>query len=142
MMVAVIDGQGGGIGKSLVEKLRARLSDVHILALGTNPLATSAMLKAGANEGASGENAVVYNARKADIITGSIGIIAADAMLGEMSPAMAKAVADSDAVKILIPLSRCNIIVAGTGSQPLPVYIDEAVDRVVSIIRDNGSQNR
>jgi hypothetical protein len=148
MLIAVIDGQGGGIGKALVEKLRKQLCDkqlyekqlvakLEILALGTNPLATSAMLKAGATAGASGENAIVVNARRADIILGSIGIIAADAMLGEVTPAMAHAVAASDAVKILVPMNRCGIIVTGTGNRPLPDYIEEAVITAKSIIEND-----
>lgn len=133
MLIAVIDGQGGGIGKTIVERLRNALGkEADILALGTNPLATSLMLKAGATAGASGENAIAVNAKKADIVVGSIGIIAADAMLGEVTPAMARAVASSDAVKVLIPMNRCGIIVTGTGSQPLPFYIDEAVQKVKS----------
>lgn len=135
MLIAVIDGQGGGIGKALVERLRKTLgAGADILALGTNPLATSLMLKAGATAGASGENAIVINAKKAAVIVGSIGIIAADAMLGEVTPIMAHAVAASDAVKILIPMNRCGIMVMGTGDQTLPVYIDEAVETVKSLI--------
>ena len=135
MRIAVVDGQGGGIGKAVVEKLRASLGvEVGILALGTNALATSLMLKAGANEGASGENAIVVNAPKVDYIIGSIGIISADSMLGEVTPAMARAVAQSPAMKILIPLNRCNIFVAGLQSKPLPDYIDNAVDMLKSFI--------
>ncbi len=91
MRIAVIDGQGGGIGKTIVEKLRKELpEDVEIIALGTNALATSCMLKAGANEGATGENAIVANAGKVDVIMGTVGIIAANSMLGELTPQMAK----------------------------------------------------
>jgi NAD(P)-dependent dehydrogenase (short-subunit alcohol dehydrogenase family) len=103
MKIAVVDGQGGGIGKALVEKLRIEFgNDIEITALGTNALATSLMLRAGADEGASGENAIVYNAGRVDVIIGPIGIIAADSMLGELTPAMAKAIAGSSAKKILI----------------------------------------
>jgi NAD(P)-dependent dehydrogenase (short-subunit alcohol dehydrogenase family) len=131
MRIAIIDGQGGGIGKAIVERLREELgSGVDILALGTNPLATSLMLKSGASEGASGENAIVVNAPKVDIIIGSIGIIAANAMLGEVTSAMAAAVASSEAQKILIPLNRCGIQVAGTGNQPLPFYVGLVVEAV------------
>lgn len=129
MKIAVIDGQGGGIGKTIVEKLRACLgNEIEILALGTNALATALMLKAGANEGASGENAIVFNASKVDIIVGSIGIIAANSMLGELSPAMAIAIAESSAKKILIPLNKCHIFVAGVKNEPLPHYIDDAIN--------------
>lgn len=128
MRIAVIDGQGGGIGKAVVERLRQAFGDeIQIVALGTNVLATSLMLKAGAHEGASGENAIVYNAARADLIVGTIGILAANAMLGELSPAMARAVAESPARKVLIPLNKCNIQVVGTKNEPLPQYIDEAI---------------
>ena len=128
MRIAVIDGQGGGIGKAIVEKLKSNFGEtIEILVLGTNALATSLMIKAGANEGASGENAIVVNANKVDIIIGSIGIIAANAMLGELTPKMANAIAKSSAKKILIPLNRCNIEVVGVCNEPLPHYIDLAV---------------
>lgn len=140
MKIAVIDGQGGGIGKSVVEKLRVKFGDaLYILALGTNPLATSQMLKAGANDGASGENAVRFNAPRVDILVGSIGIIAANSMLGEVSPVMAKAVSESPAKKILIPFNRCNILVAGVDCKPLPFYIDSAVEMIGDILSENNS---
>jgi len=104
MRIAVVDGQGGGIGKAIVEKLRKELpGDVEIIALGTNSAATVLMLKAGANEGATGENAIVYNADKVDVIMGVIGIIAANSMMGELTPLMARAIAESPAKKVLIP---------------------------------------
>ena len=135
MKIVVVDGQGGGIGKSLVEKLRACLGDSAVItALGTNALATAAMLKAGANDGATGENAVAINAASADIITGSIGIIAANSMLGELTPKMAAAIASSEAQKVLIPLNRCNLHVSGTKNISLPEYIDGAVAIIVSLM--------
>ena len=137
MRIAVIDGQGGGIGKLIVEKLRVAFgNDIGILAMGTNALAASLMLKAGANEGASGENAIVYNAPKVDVIIGSIGIVCANSMLGELTPAMARAVSESDAAKVLIPLNRCNIFVAGIKEEPLPHYIDDAVVIVGKLLED------
>jgi hypothetical protein len=130
--IAVIDGQGGGIGKSIVEKLRKELmEDIEIVALGTNSLATSFMMKAGANEGATGENAIVYNSSKVHIIIGAIGIIAANSMLGELTPTMAKAIAESPAKKVLLPLNRCNIEVVGVDkSEPLPHLIDKVVQSI------------
>lgn len=131
MRVAVIDGQGGGLGKAIVEKLKRELPEsVEIIALGTNAAATVQMLKAGADEGATGENAIVCNAGKADVILGAIGIIAANAMLGELTPAMAKAIAESPAEKVLIPLNRCNLTIAGVKSEPLPHHIENAVEIV------------
>lgn len=128
MRIAVIDGQGGGIGKSIVEKLRKELpDDVPIIALGTNVAATSLMLKAGANEGASGENAIIYNVPKVDIILGAIGIIVANSMMGELTPLMAEAIGSSPAKKILIPVNKCNIEVAGVMNETLPQHIDNAI---------------
>ncbi|HEX2986285.1 MAG TPA: DUF3842 family protein [Caproiciproducens sp.] len=136
MQIAVVDGQGGGIGKALIERLRAELGDdIEILALGTNSLATSLMLKAGANEGATGENAILFNAPKADIILGSVAVIAANSMLGELSPAMARAIAESPAKKVLIPLNRCGIYIMGVSSEPLPHHVKYAVNFVKDLIR-------
>lgn len=131
MRVAVIDGQGGGIGKVVVEKLKKTFAEeIYVLALGTNSLATSVMLKAGANAGATGENAVVYNASKVDIIIGPIAIIVSNALLGELTPKMAEAISDSGALKILIPLSKSRIEVAGNINKPLPHYVDDVVQLV------------
>lgn len=129
MRIAVIDGQGGGIGKAIVEKVRQCFGgEIEIIALGTNSLATSLMLKAGANEGATGENAIVYNASKVDMILGPIGIICANSLLGELTPIMARSVAESPAKKVLIPLNRCNIMIAGVENKPLPHYIDDVIE--------------
>jgi NAD(P)-dependent dehydrogenase (short-subunit alcohol dehydrogenase family) len=134
MRIAVIDGQGGGIGKAIVGKLRKELPDeTAILVLGTNAAATMQMMKAGANEGASGENAIVCNAPKVDVIIGAIGIIVSNSMMGELTPKMAEAIAESPAKKVLIPLNRCNIEIAGVRNEPLPHHIDSAVAIVKNI---------
>jgi hypothetical protein len=128
MRVAVIDGQGGGIGKAVIDRLRSAFGDgIEIVALATNAVAAASMLKAGANEGASGENAIVVNAPKVDAIIGSIAVIAANSMLGEITPKMAEAIASSDAKKLLIPLNRCGLYVLGTEQKQLGECIDEAV---------------
>lgn len=131
MRIAVIDGQGGGIGKYVIDRLRKELpEDLEILALGTNALATAAMLKAGADEGASGENAISFNAGRVDLIVGPIGIIIANAMLGEVTPKMATAVSNSYAHKILLPVTRDDLEIAGYNSEPLPHLISDLIKRV------------
>ena len=137
MIIMIVDGQGGGIGKALVEKLTRTLKNqdnYEIIAIGTNSIATAAMVKAGAENAATGENAVIYNAGRADIITGAIGIISANSMLGELSPKMAEAIGTSPAVKILIPLNRCKLQVVGTTDLALPKKIDEAVKTIIEYI--------
>lgn len=130
MRVAVIDGQGGGIGKHIVEKVRREFSEVEILALGTNALATSAMLKAGANEGATGENAVIFNSDRVGLILGPISIMFANSMSGEVTPSMAQAVSSSPAHKLLLPLARGKVELVGIKQEPLPHLIEELVVKV------------
>lgn len=131
MRVAVIDGQGGGIGKVIVDKLRKAFGEeIDIIALGTNSLATAIMLKAGANEGATGENAISYNVNKVDLILGPIAIICANGLLGELTPNMANIIGESSVRKILIPLSKCNIEIAGIENKPLPHYVEDAIEMV------------
>ena len=125
MNILIIDGMGGGIGKSIIENIRNELTDIKITAVGTNSLATSAMLKAGATYGATGENAVVYNCTKATYIIGVIGIIVANSMHGEISPKMAAAVSASPAHKILLPIDKCNVTVLGLAQKPIQSLITE-----------------
>lgn len=131
MRIAVIDGQGGGIGKYIIERLRKELSEeTEILALGTNAMAAAAMLKAGANEGASGENAICLNSDRVDLIIGPLGIVMANAMLGEITPKMAEAVSTSRSHKILLPVTRSDVEIAGYTSEPLPHLIADAVKKI------------
>ena len=136
MRIAVIDGQGGGIGRAIVDKLRKELpEDVEIIALGTNSLATSFMIKAGANEGATGENAIAFNVTRVDLIMGTVGILCANSMLGELTPSMAKAIAESPVNKILLPLNRSNIEIVGVDkTEPLPHLIDMAIQRIKNMM--------
>lgn len=131
MKIAVVDGQGGGIGRLIVEKLRRELGQsCSIIGLGTNAVATSVMLRAGANEGASGENALVFSLNEVDIIVGSISIIAANSYCGELTPRMAEAVATARAIKVLIPMNRYGIEISCTNDEPLPIQVDHLVSRV------------
>ena len=131
MKVIVMDAQGGGMGRLLVEGLKRALPEQQVIAVGTNALATSAMLRAGADQGATGENAVVVCAAQADLILAPIGMVLCDAMLGEVTAAMACAVGKSPAHKILVPVSRCQTTVAG--AQKLTMA--EAVERAVTEAR-------
>ena len=132
MKIVIIDGQGGGIGRALVAQLSKAVPDAEILALGTNSLATASMLKAGASVAATGENAIVVNCQDANVIAGPMGIITADSMYGEITKQMAMAVASSKAKKILIPIERCSVLVAGIVEAPLGRYIEQAVELIVS----------
>ena len=127
MNILIIDAQGGGIGKQLVSAVKKNMPDVTITAIGTNSAATSAMLKAGADNAATGENAVVVNSKKADVIIGPIGIVIADALLGEITPRMAKAVAQSPAKRILIPINHCDNIVVGVDDLNIGKLIQDVI---------------
>ncbi|MCM1542600.1 MAG: DUF3842 family protein [Blautia sp.] len=130
MKIMIMDGQGGGVGKSLVEALRGAYPEAELIAVGTNAAATANMMKGGTALGATGENAVVYNSSRADVIVGPIGIVMANAMLGEITPRMAEAVASSEARILLLPMSRCNATVMGVESRKLSDYVKEAVEKV------------
>lgn len=133
MLVVVIDGQGGGMGRSIAEKLSAELPEIEIIAVGTNATATANMLKGGAALGATGENAVLYNCARADVVIGPIGVFFANSMLGEVTPKIAEALASCRAEKIAIPVSRCHINIMGLKEYSLAAYIAEAVDTVKKI---------
>lgn len=125
----VMDGQGGGIGRTIIKKLRDSFGEgVEILALGTNSVATSQMMKAGANRGATGENAIMRTAPDVDIIIGPLAIIIANAMMGEVTPEMSKAVSSSKALKVLIPLTQERVEIVGVSGEPLPHLIDQAIE--------------
>jgi len=130
MKIAVIDGQGGGIGSVLIKRMRDAFQEgVEIIALGTNAIATAQMMKAGANKGATGENAIVVMARKVDFIIGPIAIVLANAMMGEMTSAMAAAVASSPARKFLLPLTQEAVEVVGVVPEPLPHLVEHWVEK-------------
>ena len=137
MNIVVIDGQGGQLGAQLVKEILAKFQNVTLYAVGTNTVATSAMLKAGAKNAATGENPVIVAARKADIIIGPVGIVIADSMLGEITEKMALAIAKSDAVRILIPMNKCENIVEGVSDLTLTNLIDSVVERLRKILANN-----
>lgn len=134
--VLVMDGQGGQLGSQLIKALQAYQDQLNIIAAGTNATATAAMLKAGAKQAATGENPVIVACRKADVIIGPIGIVIADAMLGEVTPAMAVAVGQSDATRILIPVNKCENLIAGVSNLPMSALIQDAVAKLEKILED------
>ena len=134
MHLLIIDAQGGGFGKQLVTAVKRELPEVEITAVGTNSVATGAMLKAGADHAATGENAVIVGARKADIIAGPIGIVIADALYGEITPAMALAVAQSRAKRILIPSNHCDNVIVGVSDLSVGKLIQNAVEEIRKIL--------
>lgn len=130
LKIVIIDGQGGRMGQMLVEELKRALPEHELIAIGTNSVATTAMLRAGADCGATGENPVVFNCSDADIIIGPLGIVVANSLLGEVTPQMAIAVGQSRGQKILIPLNKCNNTVVGIQELPYNEYITLAVEEV------------
>ena len=132
--ILIVDAQGGGIGKQLISSIRKEIGDLHILAVGTNTAATSAMLKAGADEGATGENPILVASRKADYIIGPIGMVIANAMLGEITPSMAQAIAEADAKRIMIPFSNCDNYIAGVSDFSTGRLIQDAVNQLKSYL--------
>ena len=134
MKITIIDGQGGRMGKAIVEQLKKQHPELELYAIGTNSIATAAMLKAGADFGATGENPVIRAVRDADVVLGPMGIVVANAILGEVTPAMAQAVGDSPAQKILIPMNGCGVQVAGVEELPLGAYAARAVERAAAVL--------
>ena len=134
MKILIVDGQGGGVGRQLAAQIKETFPDVQLMAVGTNTIATSAMLKGGADTAATGENAVLVAARKADVIVGPLGIVVADSLGGEISPAMANAVAQSDAKRILIPFKNCENVIVGVSDYTLGHLIQQAIDELRKII--------
>ena len=137
MNVTIIDGQGGQLGAQLVKEITRQFCDISITAIGTNAVATAAMLKAGASQAATGENPVVVACRKADVIIGPIGIVIADSMLGEITDKMAVAVGQANAVRILIPMNKCENMVAGVPDLNMGALIGDAIAKLRHIVEKN-----
>ena len=134
MKIAVIDGQGGKIGQMLVSAIKMAEIPCTVRAVGTNSNATAAMMKAGADEGATGENPVIVASRQADVIMGPIGILSADGLLGEITSAMSTAIGQSQATKLLLPLNQCRTIVVGTQSLSMSRMVEEAITVLKSLL--------
>ena len=134
MKILVIDAQGGGIGRQLVALIKQNIPNVTVTAVGTNSTATAAMLKAGADYAATGENAVIVGCRQADIIVGPIGIVIADSLLGEVTPNMTLAVAQSRAKRILIPFRHCDNIIAGISDYSTGKLVQNAIEEIQKIL--------
>ena len=134
MNILIIDGQGGQMGAQLIKAIQSRFSEVSITAVGTNAAATAAMLKAGAKQAATGENPVIVACRKADVIIGPIGIVIADSMYGEITPAMAVAVGQADTTRILIPVNKCENMVAGVSDVTMSVMLEDVIKKLEKLI--------
>ena len=135
MNILVIDGQGGQLGSQLIKAIRANFQGMNITAVGSNAVASAAMLKAGANQAATGENPVIVACRKADVIIGPIGIVIADSLFGEISPRMAVAVAQADAVRILLPVTKCDNLVAGVPVLTMSVLVEDTVKKLKALAK-------
>ena len=142
MNILIIDAHGGGIGKQLVAALRSAFPNLDIMAVGTNSTAAAVMLKAGATHAATGENAVLVACRHADVIVGPIGIVIADSLYGEITPAMALAVAQSRARRVLIPFNQCENIVVGVSELAAGKLVQSAVEEVKKIMQKNSGENK
>ena len=134
MNILIIDGQGGQLGGQLIKSLKVNFQNIKIMAVGTNSTATATMLKAGADQASTGENPVIVACRKADIIIGPIGIVIADALFGEITPKMAVAVGQAEAVRILLPINKCDNLVAGISDISISNILDDVVLKVKKIL--------
>ena len=137
MNIVVIDGQGGQVGAQLIKEICATFQNINLTAIGTNAVATSAMLKAGAHVGATGENPVVVASRKADVIIGPVGIVIADSLFGEVTEKMALAVSKADAVRILLPINKCSNLIAGVPNLNTSALIGDTITKLKGIIDKN-----
>ena len=135
MNITIIDGQGGQLGAQLIKEISNKFSNIIITAIGTNSIATATMLKAGAKNAATGENAVIVASRKADVIVGPVGIVVADSLLGEITDKMALAIGKSDAIKLLIPINKCNNIIAGVSNLNTKALIEDTLLKLEGIIK-------
>ena len=142
MNILVIDGQGGQLGSQLIKGILGSMKEVKIMAVGTNAIATAAMLKAGAHQASTGENPVVVACRKADVIVGPIGIVIADAMFGEVTPKMAVTVAQADAVRILLPVNKCDNLVAGVPDLSMSTLIDDVMVKLHGLEKQVASDRK
>ena len=138
MKILVIDGQGGQLGSQIIKVIRSRYNEINITAVGTNATATASMLKAGANQGATGANPVIVASRKADVIIGPIGIVIADSLLGEITPEMAVAIGQSNASRILIPINKCENFVAGVQNITTTALIEDVLNKLQDIMAKSG----
>lgn len=136
MKIVVIDGQGGRLGQLMIEAIVKENVECELIAIGTNSIATSAMMKAGAVQGATGENPVIVAAKNADVIIGPIGIVSADSLLGEITPKMAVAIGQSSAVKLLLPVSHCNNLVVGVKQMTMNAMVNEALTELKGLMHD------
>jgi len=137
--ILIIDGQGGKLGRQLIEAIKARFDNIEIIAIGTNSIAASTMLKGGADYAATGENPIIVACRKADIIIGPIGIVIADSLMGEITPKMAVAIGQSNATRILIPVNRCENLVAGVPDLSVSALINDTMNKLAGLIENNNS---
>ena len=138
MNLLVIDGQGGNLGANIIKSVKERYPEIDIIAVGTNAIATAAMVKAGAKKAATGENPVAVTVKRADVIIGPVGIVIADSMLGEITPRIAQAIGSADATRILIPMNKCENIIAGVPDIPVSQLVDDAICKIGEFFAKNG----